>query len=105
MRDIDAIIELIQIAHPEIRAEQLKVLHPGADDDGLWFFCHPDSETEVQLESSLGNCPFLMESSSCNDRLSAETVQQAVALVVGGLGIGDARPNNSFKPSPHQGGA
>ncbi len=87
MRDIDAIIQQLQLAHPGISAEQLSVLHPGADDDGLWFFRHPDSATEIQLESATGNAPFLVESSESRDRQAADTVQQAVALVVAGLGF------------------
>ena len=87
MRDIDAIIQQLQLAHPGISAEQLSVLHPGADDDGLWFFRHPASSTEIQLESATGNAPFLVESSESGDRDEAGTVQQAVALVVAGLGL------------------
>ncbi len=61
MRDIDAIIKALSLAHPELLVEQLQVLHPGSDDDGLWFFRHPASRYEVQLESSAGMCPFLFE--------------------------------------------
>ena len=87
MRDIDAIICQLRLAHPDISAEQLAVLHPGADDDGLWFFRHPTSEVELQLESSMGACPFLVESSASNARLVADTVEQAIELVVAGFGL------------------
>ena len=87
MRDIDVIIAKLHLAHPEISAAQLTVLHPGADDDGLWFFRHPATDVEVQLESSTGTCPFLFESSGSADRLTAGTVEQAVAFVVAGLGV------------------
>ena len=87
MRDIDAIIYQLRFAHPDISAEQLAVLHPGADDDGLWFFRHPTSEVELQFESSMGTCPFLVESSASNDRLVADTVEQAIELVIAGLGL------------------
>jgi hypothetical protein len=63
------------------------VLHPGADDDGLWSFWHPRSDIEVQLESSSGNAPFLVESSGSPERFYANTVQQAIAMVVAGLQI------------------
>jgi len=105
MRDIDAIINQLRLAYPDISAEQLVVLHPGADDDGLWFFRHPASEVELQLESSTGICPFVVESSPSVDRLTANTVEQAVRFVVAGLSLTGPQPNNSFKPSPHQGGA
>lgn len=87
MRDIDAIIAQLRVAHPDISAEHLTVLHPGADDDGLWFFRHPTTDLEVQLESSTGACPFLFESSGTVDRFTATTVEQAVAFISGGLGL------------------
>ena len=102
MRDIDAIISQLRLAHPDISAEQVTTLHPGADDDGLWFFHHPAHKVELQLESSTGMCPFLVESSASADRLVASTVKQAVELVVEAHGLTGQRPNNSFKPSPHQ---
>ena len=89
MRDIDAIIAQLHLAHPDISAAQLTAFHPGADDDGLWFFRHPATEVEVQLESSAGACPFLFESSGSADRLTAGSVEQAVAFVVAGLGISE----------------
>jgi len=87
VRDIDAIILQLRLAHPDISAEQLTVLHPGADDDGLWLFRHPASSSEVQLESASGSAPFLVEGSESRDRHAADTVQHAVALVVAGLGL------------------
>ncbi|WP_394695057.1 hypothetical protein [Pseudoxanthomonas japonensis] len=87
MRDIDAIIAQLHVSHPDISAAQLTVLHPGADDDGLWFFRHPTTDIEVQLESSSGTCPFLFEGSGPTDRLVASSVEQAVAFVVAGLGV------------------
>ena len=85
MRDIDAIIARLHLTHPDVSAAQLTVLHPGADDDGLWFFRHPATGIEVQLESSTGTCPFLFESSGSPGRLIASDVEQAVAFVVAGL--------------------
>jgi len=87
--DIDAIIAQLHLAHPDISAAQLTVLRAGAgaDDDGLWFFRHPATDVEVQLESSTGTCPFLFESSGSSDRLTASSVEQAVAFVVAGLGV------------------
>ena len=87
MRDIDAIIAKLRVAHPDISAEQLTVVHPGADDDGLWFFRHPATDIEVQLGSSTGACPFLFESSGTASRLTASTIEQAVTFVVSGLGV------------------
>ena len=105
MRDIDAIIDKLRLAYPDISAEQLAVLHPGADDDGLWVFRHPASALDFQLESSTGACPLLAESSASADRLTADTIEQAVALVVAGLDLTGQRLNNSFKPNPLRGSA
>ena len=87
MRDIDAIIAQLHLTHPEISVAQLTVSHPGSDDDGLWFFRHPATDIEVQLESSAGTCPFFFESSGLSDRLTASSVEQAVTFVVTGLGV------------------
>jgi len=87
MRHIDSVVRLLRQAHPDISAEQLRVSHPGADDDGLWLFRHPASTVEIQLESPTGNLPFLIEDSASSDRYSADTVEAAVAFVVGGLGL------------------
>ena len=103
MRDIDAIIAKLRFSNPDISVAQLTVTHHGADDDGLWFFRHSATEVEVQLESSSGTCPFLFESSGSADRLTASTVDQAVAFVVAGLALLGQRPNNSFNPMPLRG--
>jgi hypothetical protein len=103
VRDIDAIIAQLQLAYPDISAQHLTVLHPGADDDGLWFFKHPASPIEVQLESSTGTCPFLVESSASGDCLVADTIERAAAMVAAGLGLTGQSPNNSFKGMPLRG--
>jgi hypothetical protein len=87
VRDVDAIIEQLKLAHPGISAEQLAVSHPSADDNGVWFFRHPGSAAEIQMESATGNAPFLIESSMSRDHCVADTVPQVVALVVAGLGL------------------
>ena len=87
MRDIDNIIAMLMSSHPGVLVEQLKVVHPGADDDGLWFFRHASCPFEVQLESSAGQCPFLFESSASSAASTARTVAEAVALVSSGLGL------------------
>ena len=90
MRDIDKINSELTREHPELIWEQLRVAHPGADDDGLWFFRHPASEHEVQLESSTGMCPFLFETTANTERVAASTVAEAIALVSHGLGLSSA---------------
>ncbi|MDF2771341.1 MAG: hypothetical protein K0S86_835 [Geminicoccaceae bacterium] len=85
-RDIDTVIAELQRAHPSIACEQLRVTHP-TDDDGLWFFTHPDRPGEVQLESTTGQVPFLVEGTESPARDTAHSVEQAVALVATRLGL------------------
>ncbi len=80
-RDIDTIIAAMTARHPRLRVEQLKVKYPGVDDDGIWFFNHPDSDYEVQLESLHGAFPFIVETSLHNERRQASTVVEAVELI------------------------
>ena len=85
MRDVDQIIELVRAIGPGVNVAQLKVLHPGADDDGLWFFSQPESPFEVQIESPNGMCPFLIETDESAKRFTGtsidETVQTLSALL------------------------
>jgi hypothetical protein len=78
MRDVDKIIELVRAMRPAVAVHQLKVLHPGAVDDGLWFFNQPDRPFEVQIESSDGMCPFLIETDETEARLTTNSVEETV---------------------------
>lgn len=83
MRDIERIIGVMGEMYPAVEVRQLKVLHPGADDDGLWFFRQPKSPFEVQIESTSGMCPFLIETDETPDRLTSNSVAETVqALAV-----------------------
>ena len=77
--DIDEIKRRLTSVYPQVHVEQLRVTHP-ADDDGLWFF--RVGLVEVQLESSSGNCPFLLESSGHPRRRTVATVDGAVAALI-----------------------
>ena len=85
-RDIESVIAELQRAHPGIAWGQLRVAHPGADDEGLWFFTHPDGRGEVQVESSTGAAPFLVEDDE-GPAATAHTPADAVALVAARLGL------------------
>ena len=61
-RDIDQIIERLRSELPGAQITQLQVTHPEADDDGLWFVKVPGQRGEIQIESSSGTCPFVIES-------------------------------------------
>ena len=87
VRDIDRVITELRTAYPLLVVEQLRVAHPGADDDGLWFFRHPERPGEVQLESSTGASPFLLEGDDGTPPVSVRSVEEAVALVAFRLGL------------------
>jgi hypothetical protein len=81
MRDIEKIIQSFSTNYPTVRVRQLEVSHPGADDDGLWFFQRPGSETEVQIESSTGMCPFLIETNQNDTRVTTANIDQTIEAV------------------------
>lgn len=82
MRDVDQIIRRIQEAFPGVQVRQLKVRFPGRDDDGIWFFTHPETDFEVQIESGYGTCPFLIETTETNDRFNANSIEETVQTVI-----------------------
>jgi hypothetical protein len=84
-RDIDKVVRAIRTRHPHVDVAQLEKRHP-ADDDGLWFF--RANGLEVQLESSSGNCPFLVESTAHDRRTEVWSVEEAVRLLSEELGLG-----------------
>ena len=85
MADIGKVIEQLRRMFPEIVCDRLRVAHPGADDDGLWFFRHPAQGGEVQVESATGNLPFLIESDDSAERDTARSVDEAVTLIAARL--------------------
>lgn len=85
-RDIDSIIDRLSQVHPHVSIEQLRVTHP-ADDAGIWFFKVPGQAQEVQLESSSGMCPFLIESDVTDLRVTAKSVEEAISSLERLLGL------------------
>ncbi len=79
--DLEAVIRGVKGHFPNIDWQQLPVTHPG-DDDGIWFFKLLGSRDEVQIESSDGLCPFLIETNRHDGRQVAETVEEVVETVV-----------------------
>ena len=80
-RDIDHIIERLGTEIPRVQITQLRVSHPGADDDGLWFIRIPGRAEEVQRESPHGSCPFLIESDFTTERLQGDSIDEVVSTV------------------------
>jgi hypothetical protein len=82
MRDVDRVIELVRNICPSVEVEQLSVVHPGADDDGIWYFDQPECEFQVQIESPKGMCPFLVETDENDDRLRGRSVEETVKILI-----------------------
>jgi len=85
VRDIDLIIRKVAGELPEIRVTQ-HLCTWGADDEGLWWFSLPNLESDIQLESSTGACPFLVEHSEMAESIEAwraSSVEQAVEMIIG----------------------
>jgi len=81
MRDIDQIIQSIMNICPDADISQHEVSHPGLDDDGIWFFSQPGSEFEVQIESSTGMCPFIIETDESPARFAADSIEETVGIL------------------------
>jgi hypothetical protein len=83
--DIDEIISEVRLRLPNVVVEQLQVRHP-ADDDGIWYFAIRGDTKDIQLESSLGACPFLVEHTDSQAptqrEVRAESVDEAIKMVV-----------------------
>jgi hypothetical protein len=73
-RDIDHIIEQLKAEVLGVQVTQVHVTHPDADDDGLWFVGILGRAEKVQIESSHGSCPFLIESDFGAERLQGHSV-------------------------------
>lgn len=83
--DVRGVIEQVRRAFPVVRWTRLSVAHPGADDDGLWFFWLPDQPGEVQIESSDGLCPFVVESDKHDERATAAAIEEVSDLIASWL--------------------
>jgi hypothetical protein len=89
-RDIDTVLATLTRALPGLRWEQLRVAHPDADDAGVWFVAHPASPHELQLETSTGMFPILLEGSDGPERDILSSVAEVVARVAVRLGMPSA---------------
>jgi len=97
MRDVEKIIHEITRAYPAVKVRQLQVSHPGMDDDGIWFFVQPNSDFEVQIESSWGMCPFLIETHESNARFRSTSIDETIQIVATLLHLGPAKDINRYR--------
>jgi hypothetical protein len=101
-RDIDNIVEQIKRRFPTADVWQLWVSHPGVDDDGIWYFTTLAPEVSrrhrraIQIESSNGSCPFIVENDDMKSSSEAETahsVDEAVEKITAYLDRLQQSPN------------
>lgn len=78
--EVQAIVARGRARLPHVEASQQQVKFPG-DDDGLCFFDLPGHDSEVQIESSDGCCPFLVETSASTERLMRRSVSATAEAV------------------------
>jgi hypothetical protein len=83
-QDLAAILEGVRQELPQVQWEQLAVAH-AADDDGLWFLFLPDGTHDVQIESSSGMCPLVVETSRSDGRRTGSSVSEVVDIIVAWL--------------------
>ena len=85
------IIDLVRLSYPSVRWSRLQVSHPGADDDGIWFFSLPDQPGSVDIESTFGVCPFDVDTDKHRERFIGETVAQVAEKIVQWLALPTGR--------------
>ena len=79
-RDIDKLIATLQAKHPLLWVGRPRSGKAGPH-DSLWFFTHPASQSEVLVESSTGQLPFLIESDPNQKLLWATTMTEAASFI------------------------
>lgn len=87
MKDIVAIITRLKNVHADLNVTQLAATHL-SDDDGIWFIKSTNFSGEIQLESSNGECPFLIESDLNEKRQTACTIDDTIEIVEGLIKLG-----------------
>ena len=72
----------LYVVNPAARALEENV-YAGCGQDGIWWFWLPDIAKYIQLESSYGTCPFLVEHDdmeSTAEAWHAQTVEEAFRI-------------------------
>ena len=82
-RDIHKIIEAVHGDLPECSITQEAAYLPGSQDDGIWYFILPGIQDSVQIESSSGMCPFVVETchQSSAQALRSTSIAETVTMI------------------------
>ena len=79
--NVDEILAVVRQTLPDLRFAHHHQYWPH-DDDGLWFFDVPGARNSVQIESSSGMCPFLVEHDLSNECYHGASVEEVSSKVV-----------------------
>ena len=82
-RDIHAIMTTVRQELPDCVVTQEASYLPTTHDDGIWYFRLPGAEKSIQIESTYGMCPFLVESDDASGYTARTiaTVEEIVAVI------------------------
>lgn len=87
--DADRVIDRIKTQIPDVSVIQMHKSLP-ADDDGLWWFRIPETDKDIQIESSTYNLPFLIEHSdmaTSSEALTSHSIEETVQIVIDYLNV------------------
>ena len=84
-RGIDQLTAALRRAYPDITVDPVREPRPG-DEDGRWRVRHPAALTDVQILSSTGDAPFLVESDLAPPT-PTRSIDMAVRMIVDRLGL------------------
>jgi hypothetical protein len=82
-RDIDHIIDRLKAEFPGLQVTESQVTNPRPDDKSVWLIKIPDRDGELRMESSHGNCPFIIETDLGGDRSCGRSINEAAQKVRG----------------------
>ena len=94
---LEEVIRRVQQRLPSVKWQQLPVSLP-ADDDGLWFFWLPDLPGEVQIESSDGVCPFLVETDKHDECITVNSPEETAGTIIRWLQLPGGRAESPWHP-------
>lgn len=80
-RDIDLITEAVKKEFPDVGVWQLQVTNPN-DDDGIRYFgLKENSDDEIQVENSYGQCPFYISTFRDDEMITSNTIEETVNII------------------------